>query len=470
MTQRFRPSEQDAKNETGQQEPAQGAQAGQSAVEPTDADARTAAARERLRELRKAPASEKPAEPLRPKPTWMNPTATFETSEPPSRAELLARYRRQRGLAEERVGEGGSPAPAPARHERITAHPRPAARLAERLKAAEDLQAGQPRAGLSLPQTLAVAITVALATGVGVGLVSARFFASSGAAPQLVAVDATADAPGIASLPPLPKTPDPRGPAPQASVITKKTVPIATLQVADVTGETNSYIPLALHAEPAGRGGDIVLKISGLPDGAYLTSGRKEEDKIWALSLSESRDVKLVVPEARQPQFDLAVAAFEPKTGELAAPVKTMTVALSNATIEPASAPPPQQVSVPQAKAALAPLPAVPAPIPPPESTDLTSQVTGTLPGTHQLVLDGDEALRNGNIKAARSAYEKAWSKGVADGAFGLGRSYDPVVLKSLDLDASKPDKARAIAWYERAASAGHADAAAAIVRLRLKP
>ena len=91
-------------------------------------------------------------------------------------------------------------------------------------------------------------------------------------------------------------------------------------------------------------------------------------------------------------------------------------------------------------------------------------------PETRQLVLDGDEALRNGDVKAARSAYEKAWSKGAADGAYGLGRSYDPVALTSLDVPRAKPDKAKALTWYQRAAAAGNEDAAAAIVRLKLKP
>ena len=57
--------------------------------------------------------------------------------------------------------------------------------------------------------------------------------------------------------------------------------------------------------------------------------------------MAELKDLKLVVPDAPKPELDLAVAAFEPKTGELAAPVKTMTVALSDVVVEPASAPPP---------------------------------------------------------------------------------------------------------------------------------
>lgn len=457
MTHQFRASGQNAHTQNGEQQPVEDGHREQTATGPLGADAIMATAQERLRETRKEPAR-------------MTPRAAFQTAEPPSRAELLARYRRQRGLPEDHHGEDGRAAVAFVRHDRIAVHTRPAARLAERLKAAEGEHAAEPRPRLTVPQTLAVAITMAMAAGVGLGLASARFFASGNGTPPLAAVEATAAKSGIAPLAPLRDTSGMQGAAQRTTVIAKKSVPIATLQVADVTGETNSYIPLTLHAEPAGLGGDIMLKISGLPEGAYLTSGRKAEEKVWSLTLPESRDVKLVVPEARDPHFDLAVAAFEPKTGELAAPIKTMTVALSNVTIEPVSAPPPQRVSDPEAKATRPPPAAFPAPIPPPDSESLALQAPPTRPETHQLVLDGDEALRSGNIKAARSAFEKAWSKGVAEGAFGLGRSYDPVVLRSLDLARAKPDKAKAIAWYERAASAGNADATAAIVRLKLKP
>ena len=58
---------------------------------------------------------------------------------------------------------------------------------------------------------------------------------------------------------------------------------------------------------------------------------------------------------------------------------------------------------------------------------------------------------------------------GPGPGAFALARSFDPLFLARLGLRQAKPDKAQALAWYEKAASAGHADAAAAIVRLKLK-
>ncbi|NJM31250.1 MAG: hypothetical protein HC855_15195 [Rhizobiales bacterium] len=57
--------------------------------------------------------------------------------------------------------------------------------------------------------------------------------------------------------------------------------------------------------------------------------------------------MKLVVPASEQPNFDVAVAAIESKSGELAAPVKELTVALDDPSfnVTPANAPPEVQTA-----------------------------------------------------------------------------------------------------------------------------
>ncbi|HUR43882.1 MAG TPA: hypothetical protein VMZ01_07270, partial [Aestuariivirga sp.] len=92
------------------------------------------------------------------------------------------------------------------------------------------------------------------------------------------------------------------------TVVAKKSIATATLHVSDVSGELNSMIPLMLRAEPAVAGHDLVLKISGLPQSAYLTAGMKAEDNAWQLPAADAKDVKLVVPVTSQPSFDVAVA------------------------------------------------------------------------------------------------------------------------------------------------------------------
>lgn len=391
-----------------------------------------------------------------------------------SREELLARYRRQRGLPDDPFA-----APRPALPLRPKSISRPPPKPPVQFRRVEPAKAPPPPKpapfdalrgrSLSLGQTFALAAAMAMASGAAVGMINAKFAGPNTGATATTA--STAPLPVEASAAPLlqPVLKPAEAQAAQeadaqASPAQMKRVPTATLQVSNVTGETNSFIPLALHAEPAQNGSDMLLKISGIPEGAYLTSGRRGADKNWALSLQDLGGLKLVVPEANVPAIDLSVAAIEPKTGQLAAPVKTMTVALSDVVVEPAAGPPPNQMgSLPgTAKAGY------PAAIPPPRNISV-SLASGVASDAGQLAGQADSLFRGGDIRAARNAYEKAWEGGSSAGAYGLARSYDPVVLASLDMEGAKPDRDLALAWYQRAASAGNAEAAAAIVRLRLK-
>jgi len=371
-----------------------------------------------------------------------------------AREELLARFRRQRALPEDPFETLGKAPVAPGNREKT----KPAAPFA---KLAEDIALPTPtqRPGFSMGQTFAIAAAMALAAGASAGLLNASFSPSPKAPAQTVAKPAPVQASTLAASAPA------EVPA-QTTVIIKKPVQIATLEVSDAAGQTNSFIPLALKAEPADLGRDILLKISGIPAGAYLTSGRKEEDEIWAVTRAELKDLRLVVTETDDPKIDLAVAAFEPQTGELAAPVKTMTVALSDVVVQPASAPPPSQMQTVTAAGKSG----HPAPIPQPDSLSIAMAPSKDAAAVPSPVLNGDTLLKSGDVREARLSYEKAWSEGSPAGAFGMARSFDPVVLGSLTRKDALPDKARAIEWYERAATAGHADATDSIMRLRLKP
>lgn len=247
-----------------------------------------------------------------------------------------------------------------------------------------------------------------------------------------------------------------------ATVVTKKTIATAKLEVRDVEGRVNSLIPLALTAEPAAAGQDLLLKISGLPDKAYLTAGQMQSDKVWAVPAQELKDVKLIIPEGTSSRIDLAVAAFERQSGELAAPVKTMTVALSDARIEPAAAPPPQQMASTRVT------PTEASPIPDPVSTGVILPADREAAAAH--VVQGDALLAAGDAEGARALYEKAWATGLAEGAVGIARSYDPLVHAEMAVNQGRPDTALALQWYERAAEAGQQAAYTAIVRLKVKP
>jgi len=241
------------------------------------------------------------------------------------------------------------------------------------------------------------------------------------------------------------------------TVLAKKTIATATLSVSDVSGELNSLIPLMLHAEPGEAGGDLVLKLSGLPQSAYLTAGAKAEDNAWQLAAADAAGVKLVVPQTSEPSFDVAVAAFEAKTGELATPIKEMTVAIDDANLQiaPAAALP-ESVTIKKAEQSKA-AAAVPK----------EEQIASIEPQAQNLLAKGDILLKSGDLGMARQFYERAFAQGSAEGAVGMGKTYDPTVYAELKVHGLKPDPALAMEWYTRASAAGNADADEAIEALK---
>jgi hypothetical protein len=250
------------------------------------------------------------------------------------------------------------------------------------------------------------------------------------------------------------------------TTISKKPIAIASLDVSDVTGTLNSMIPLALNAEPAFENQELAIKISGLPASAYLTAGKKISDNTWILKDGEENDINLYVPQSDTAKFDISVAAIETSTGELAAPVKEMTVAIDDVKpsedttalqITPASAPPETSVQVKsQSEDALAvPAPASFEPIKP----ALSAEVTG-------LLEKGDILMKTGDLIIARQFYSRAFQLGAAEGAMGVAKTYDPAVFVEMKVQGITPDAAKAAEWYEKAKVAGVTEAEAALTTL----
>ena len=96
---------------------------------------------------------------------------------------------------------------------------------------------------------------------------------------------------------------------------------------------------------------------------------------------------------------------------------------------------------------------------------------TPETPETQQLINSANMLLVSGDVAAARKSFERAWGNdGSAAAAFGLARSYDPVVLATLTRGNATPDRDQALQWYQRAAKGGNLDAAEAVARLQMKP
>ncbi len=251
------------------------------------------------------------------------------------------------------------------------------------------------------------------------------------------------------------------------TTISKKPVAIASLDVSDVTGTLNSMIPLALNAEPATANQELAIKISGLPASAYLTAGKKIFDNTWILKDGEEDGINLFVPQSDKPRFDISIAAIETDTGELAAPVKEMTVAIDDAKfdeppalqITPASAPPDTSMVVKTPSAG-----AAPAAVSVPASFEsikpvLSAEITGLLD-------KGDMLMKNGDLIIARQFYNRAFQMGAAEGALGVAKTYDPAVFAELKVRGITPDAAKAAEWYAKAKAAGVTEADAALTSL----
>ena len=271
----------------------------------------------------------------------------------------------------------------------------------------------------------------------------------------------------MASL--MPGDSDPVFPATRETMISKKPIAIASLDVSDVTGTLNSMIPLALNAEPAFEDQKLAIKISGLPTSAYLSAGRKISDDTWILKDGEEKDINLFVAQSDKAKFDISIAAIETNTGELAAPVKEMTVAIDDVKVEPdqtalqitpASAPPESSVPVSTEVETITNVPVQQADQPiQPIKPALSAEVTG-------LLGKGDMLMKTGDLIIARQFYSRAFQMGAAEGALGVAKTYDPAVFAEMKVQGITPDAAKAAEWYEKAKAAGVTEAEEALTTL----
>jgi hypothetical protein len=247
------------------------------------------------------------------------------------------------------------------------------------------------------------------------------------------------------------------------SVIVKKPIATATLDVSDVRGTLGGMIPLALSAQSADASEPISLKITGLPEQAYLTAGVKSLEGNWTLKPSELAEVKLVVPRSDVAQFDMEVSAVDELTGTLAAPTKAVKVELQRALPQspeiPLTPAGDGKVNSEIASTAIPPVaivsPVSAAPETAVEQSNAPSPIPKALSEADDLVSKGNALLESGDIIAARQFFTQASDLGNAQGSFGVARSYDPKVYEKLNVVGLQPDEKMAAEWYKKAADAG---------------
>jgi hypothetical protein len=245
------------------------------------------------------------------------------------------------------------------------------------------------------------------------------------------------------------------------TTIQKKTIATASLDVNDVRGTLNSMIPLMLSAQASDENNPLAVKIMGLPQDAYLTAGVETSKGSWLLNPADIAGVKLVVPKSDTSQLRMEVAAIEKSTGALAAPVKEMNVQFENA--KPAAPVVAAMTQTGDGKSELESTLNIAATIAPtnapPETamprTNVAIAIPAALPEASDLISKADGLLNSGDIASARQYYMRASEMGDANGAFGVGRTYDPMVFKALNVQGLRPDPIKAADWYKKAASRG---------------
>jgi hypothetical protein len=251
------------------------------------------------------------------------------------------------------------------------------------------------------------------------------------------------------------------------TVIDKKPIQTARLEVRDTSGAINAPIQLDIAAVPADPNTPVAFRITGLPPSAYLTKGYEISEGEWMLKAADIANAELIVPHTTTPELDLQVAALEEKTGAPAAPSKTFTVTLDTEAVPVPGVPQPKQDN-----------PVVTPVAAQPDQGFNTSQLPAAIPAplesvnpeVQNLIAKGDTLLGNGDVLAARQFYLRAYQLKATSAAYGVGQTYDPAVYAKHKINGLAPDVETAAEWYGKAAASGYDLAAEALAQLPAQP
>ncbi len=275
-----------------------------------------------------------------------------------------------------------------------------------------------------------------------------------------------------------------------------KALATVKLETFDAQGSADADIPLSIRALGGSDEQLLDIRLAGLPREAALSSGRRQADGSWLVGTDGQSGLTLRVPPEASGNLKLTVEAWEEKTGELAAPPQEITVKIAPArmVVEPAAspiAPVSNTRDAPQPLAAPTPL-AAPEPSPAPEPLAAPKQALAAVPPSPALELAaveeaaeapamalgiddpsrplmarGDALMELGDVASARSFYDRAFDLGNSRAARSVARTYDPLVLATMNVQGLRSDPARALEWYRKAEKAGEPDAAQSIAALK---
>lgn len=178
-----------------------------------------------------------------------------------------------------------------------------------------------------------------------------------------------------------------------------------------------SEVALPIKLSPAHGTGEIAaIVLRGLPAGYSVVGGVAGDDS-WAVSPDALEAARIMVPRDGTGEVQVTAELFDMSAQLVGAPRFVLAV-------QPAVAA--RELAPERARA---------------------------------LLVRGQNLLQAGDIAGARLLFEAAAEGGVAEGAYALGESFDPVQLKGQGAFGLTGDAARARFWYAHASEQGIAAA-----------
>ena len=224
---------------------------------------------------------------------------------------------------------------------------------------------------------------------------------------------------------------------------------------------------------PLGRLGfrpdpETYVLLANLPARTRVSPGRDLGDGTWRLSLDELADLSITLPVEHTGATTLSVTAVaDHGGGRIARHAKQVEI--------PALVPGGAATAATASSALSMPAEAlVPSSVPPPAPTQpavIAAVAAPELPPTRRpsakpdavpeqtLMKRGDALFAQGDLAGARLFYEMAASVGSGPAALALGRTYDPLVHKQLQVRGLPADPDQAATWYRRAIANGSGEA-----------
>jgi len=203
------------------------------------------------------------------------------------------------------------------------------------------------------------------------------------------------------------------------------------------------------------------IRLRGLPPAAALSEGHAIAPGAWAVPIIALANLRILLPIGLTGKSEITVALVT-VDGTVMAETKTALVIAAASLIAPSE---PEQRSKSVASLGSGGME-------PPRTDDRTARPTAPPLAIEEqkralaFIAKGNEQLAQGNIAAARLFFQRAADVGLAQGAFAMAATYDPVELERLGARSVLPDTQAARRWYERARQLGDGTAEERLNRL----